>query len=116
MKRIFAILISLITLWSCSPHLVAPEVTARRHYLYGEGFEQDSLSLPLDWWRWFGDTTLNSLVERALDYNRNLYVAASRIEQARLNLAAARSQFLPSLGVALSAEGDYERATKITQQ
>ena len=116
MKRIFATLISLITLWSCSPRLVAPEVTARRHYLYGEGFEQDSLSLPLDWWRWFGDTTLNSLVERALDYNRNLYVAASRIEQARLNLAAVRSQFLPSLGVALSAEGDYERATKITQQ
>lgn len=116
MKRLFVLLFSLVTLWSCSPRLVAPEVTVRRDYLYGEGFEQDSLSLPLDWWRLFGDTTLNRLVDRALDYNRNLYVAASRIEQARLNLAAARSQFLPSLGVALSAEGDYDRATKITQQ
>ena len=116
MKRLFALLFSLVTLWSCLPRLVAPEVTVRRDYLYGEGFEQDSLSLPLDWWRLFGDTTLNRLVDRALDYNRNLYVAASRIEQARLNLAAARSQFLPSLGVALSAEGDYDRATKITQQ
>ena len=86
MKRLFVLLFSLVTLWSCSPRLVAPEVTVRRDYLYGEGFEQDSLSLPLDWWRLFGDTTLNRLVDRALDYNRNLYVAASRIEQARLNL------------------------------
>ena len=70
MKRILIILIGLCSFSSCSPRLVVPEVAVRRDYLYGEDFKQDSLSLPLDWWRLFGDTTLNRLVERALDSER----------------------------------------------
>lgn len=116
MKRSLIYLSLLLLLGSCSPRLVPPQVTLRSDYLYGERFAQDSLYVPLDWWRMFGDSTLNSLVERALSQNRDLAVATSRIEQARLNLAAARAEYLPSFAFSLSTEESYNRATKITQQ
>ncbi len=100
----------------CSPRLMPPEVTARTHYLYGEDFAQDSLSVPANWWQLFGDTTLNRLMERALNHNRDLWVAASRIEEARYNRSVARSKLLPSVGAQLTPEGSYNRTTKITEQ
>lgn len=100
----------------CSPYLQAPQVTARSNYLYGEEFSKDSISLPSSWWQLFGDTTLNRLVEKALNHNRNLRLAASRVEEARQMLTVARAEYLPTVGAALSAEGNYNHSTKITQQ
>lgn len=117
MKRLFTILPLLILLVAgCSPRLHAPRVTARAEYLYGDNFSRDSLFVPTAWWQLFGDTTLNRLVEQALAHNRNLRVAASRVEEARQLLTVVRSEYLPAFGGALSAEGSYNRATKITQQ
>jgi multidrug efflux system outer membrane protein len=59
----------------------------------------------------FGDTTLNRLVARALMQNKNIEIAASRIEEARHNLVVTRSQYLPSISGAISAEGKYESVT-----
>ena len=59
----------------------------------------------------FGDTTLNRLVVRALSQNKNIEIAASRIEEARHNLVATRSTYWPSISGTISAEGKYESAT-----
>lgn len=115
MKRVLILFLAGL-LMACSPRLAPPQITARAEYLYGEGFSSDTLSLQRDWWRLFGDTTLNRLVERALAHNRNLQVALSRIEETRHNLAVVRASFLPDVGVTLSAEGNYTKATKTTQQ
>lgn len=110
------LILCIMLLTACSPRLIPPSVTARVEYLYGENFTTDSLYLPDRWWQLFGDTTLNRLVDRALAQNRDLQVALSKIEETRYNLAVVRSEFLPDLGLSLSAEGNYTRETKIAQQ
>ncbi len=69
-----------------------------------------------DWWRLFGDTVLDNLVQRALENNRDVAVAASRVEEARQNLRRVRAQFLPQIGAeGVTAEGEYTPQTKIVQ-
>ena len=48
--------------------------------------------------------------------NRDLAVAYSRVEEADRQIAVARAGFLPSFGVGVSAEGDYNAETKIVQK
>ena len=84
-------------------------------YLYGEGFPRDTAALASDWWRLFGDTVLDNLVQRALENNRDVAVAASRVEEARQNLGVVRAQFLPQVGIGVTAEGEYTPQTKIVQ-
>lgn len=116
MKRLILPLFALLCLVQCMPTLKPVEVATRRDYLFGDAYNANSITLDEHWWELFGDTTLNRLVERALDSNRNLWVAASRIEEARHRLAVARVELLPTLGGALSAQADYNRTTKIAQQ
>ena len=52
-------------------------------YIYGRGFSEDTTRFGPEWWTLFGDTVLNNLVARALDNNRDVAVAASRVEEAR---------------------------------
>ncbi len=115
MHRIPYILLALVVV-ACNPHLSAPKLASQREYIFGEGFSSDSIRLDDKWWQMFGDTTLNHLVERAIAQNKNIAIAASRIEEARHNLVVTRSQYLPSISGAISAEGKYESATeKIAQ-
>jgi multidrug efflux system outer membrane protein len=59
----------------------------------------------------FGDTTLNRLVVRVLEQNRNLEIAASRIEEARHNLVVTRATYWPLISGERSAEVKYESVT-----
>ncbi len=51
------------------------------------------------WWREFGDTTLNALVAESLVYNNDLAVAAGRVLEARALYGGARSTRFPTLEV-----------------
>ena len=108
-------LITALSLAACTPKFYPPQVTVPDSYLYGEGFSQDTTRFGSSWWELFGDTTLNRLVERALENNRDAAVAASRVEEARLNLGAVRARFLPQIGIGASAEGSYSSPTGIVQ-
>ncbi|MBR5105565.1 MAG: efflux transporter outer membrane subunit [Alistipes sp.] len=92
----------------CNVRLAKPQLVSQEEYLFGKGFSHDSIALGSDWWRMFGDTTLNSLVERAIVQNKNIEIAASRIEEARHNLIVTRSAYWPSISGVISAEGKYE--------
>ena len=98
MKRYFAIILFVAALASCTPKLYDAQVEVPENYRFAGDFPQDSVSLPFAWWEIFGDSTLNRLVEHALENNRNLAQAASRIFEARANIAVARAPFLPSVG------------------
>lgn len=52
----------------------------------------------LKWWEQFGDPVLNELVETALRDNRDLRVAAARVDQFIGALTATGSQLYPQLG------------------
>lgn len=116
MRRTLFGLVALIAAAACSPRLFAPQTSVPASYLYAGRFRQDSLAANHDWWRVFGDPTLDSLVAQALAGNRDLGVAYARVEQARAQVAGARAEFLPSLGVGVSAEADYGAETKIVQK
>ncbi len=110
---------------ACSPRLYAPQPEVPATYLHAEApaptaapatpADGATAEIAPDWWTLFGDTTLNRLVVRALNSNRDLAAAASRIEEARANLKVARAQFLPQVSLGVEAEATYSAATKIVQ-
>ena len=110
MRRIPYILLAAFMLGSCNPHLSAPQLAKHEEYLFGNGFSRESIQLEREWWLIFGDTTLNRLITRAIAQNKNIQIAASRIEEAHYNLVTTRATYLPALTAEISAEGKYESA------
>lgn len=115
MKARYLIVTLLLAAGACTPRFYPPQVDVPADYLYGPEAAQDTSALGTDWWTLFGDTVLNNLVERALANNRDIAVAASRVEEARYNLGVVRAQYLPQAGIGVTAEGEYTPDTKIVQ-
>ncbi|WP_298064077.1 efflux transporter outer membrane subunit [uncultured Rikenella sp.] len=92
------------------PKFRSPEVTVPSAYIYDSVGTRGDTVVNLAWWRSFGDPTLTDLIEQALDSNRNLAVAASRIEQARLQLKMARTGFGPEFDLGRNTGASYEGA------
>jgi multidrug efflux system outer membrane protein len=65
------------------------------------------------WWEQFGDPVLNSLIETALRENRDIRIAAARVEQFEGALMSTRSQALPQLGY--SADASRAQASRVGQ-
>jgi len=57
----------------------------------------------LNWWELFDDEQLNSLVRTALEQNKDMAIALSRIEEARAALGFVRSDQYPQFEVAAGA-------------
>jgi multidrug efflux system outer membrane protein len=60
-----------------------------------------------EWWRAFGDPALNNVVQRALDHNTDVAIAAFRVEEARSQYRIAEARRKPNLE--LAAEGSHDR-------
>lgn len=59
---------------------------------------QEGKTVPADrWWTYYRDPVLDRLVEEALAHNRDLALAAARVEEARAFLQIADSEFFPSI-------------------
>jgi multidrug efflux system outer membrane protein len=67
----------------------------------------------LKWWEQFGDPVLNQLVETALRDNRDLRVAAARVDQFIGALTATGSQLYPQIGY--GADATRARASAVGQ-
>ena len=65
----------------------------------------------LKWWEQFGDPVLNELVETALRDNRDLRIAAARVDQFIGALTATGSQLYPQIGY--GADASRARASTI---
>jgi NodT family efflux transporter outer membrane factor (OMF) lipoprotein len=57
-----------------------------------------------DWWRNFGDPTLDALIAEAVANNKSLQIAVARIEEARANRGIARSRLFPEVTGSASAQ------------
>ena len=101
MRDIFVLIASAAIALSCNPHLQPATVAIPDRYIYASS--TDSITMPAEWWTIFRDTTLNRLINQALDNNQNIAAAAARIEQAKANLKVARSAFLPNFTFGRSA-------------
>ena len=67
----------------------------------------------LEWWKQFGDPVLNELVETALRNNRDLRIAAARVDQFIGALTSTGSQLYPQIGY--GADASRARASAIGQ-
>lgn len=65
----------------------------------------------LKWWALFKDPVLQSLIRTALAQNKDLLVAAARVDQARAAVGVARSNQFPQ--VSLSASALRERLSRV---
>lgn len=106
------LLLASAALFGCTvgPRFEPPAVAIPQRYI---GQVSDAAS-DLGWWKLFNDTTLVRLVSTALRNNRNIAVALSRVEQARLTLKATRASFGPSVGYGLDAQYGTESYVGLT--
>lgn len=99
----------IIILAGCAagPDFHKPEVETPEDYRITSTLRADSLfadSLTnLQWWHLFDDPVIDTLVEIALKENKNVLIAASRVEQARATLGFVKADILPRLDVEASA-------------
>ena len=89
---------------------LCPAISALQadHYLdtplpqaWEEGGEVFRQTLPVDdqWWKSFGDTTLDSLISIAVDRNYSVLTAIDRMNMAKAGLRMERSGFFPTVGI-----------------
>lgn len=97
MKRHCHLLVSCLLLGACSvgPDYVRPGVELPNDL----GVAQSPNPAPQRWWGLFDDPVLDTLVDEALARNRDLRIAAERIEQSRAQLGIARSDQFPDAGI-----------------
>jgi len=78
------------------PDYQAPEIDTPEQFLE-EGASGESIA-NLQWWELFDDPAMNDLITLALEENRDLAIAFSRIEEARARYGFVRSDLFPTLG------------------
>lgn len=114
MKPTPLILVSVVTLalagCAVGPNYKQPTTSMPAHYK-AEALGSWKKGRPLDhvpkgdWWKVFGDTTLNELESRASGANQELKAAFARVEEARATARVTRSELLPTL----NADPSYTR-------
>lgn len=110
MKRLAILLMILAAaaaLGSCSAvrHCKAPEIDLPAGI--ADEAAADSLTIAdMEWWRFYGDSTLCRIIERTLANNKDMLAAATRVERLRQLYRVSKAERLPSLSA--SAYADHE--------
>jgi multidrug efflux system outer membrane protein len=93
--------VTLLTACAMGPDYERPDTAMPDH------FEQTTQSgetiANMDWWKLFGDEQLNQLIRLALDQNKDMAIAVSRIEEARASLGFVRSDQYPEFDISGTA-------------
>ncbi|WPR73871.1 TolC family protein [Algoriphagus sp. NG3] len=104
-KRLLPIFIMLLAAVSCKvgENYSRPEVDLPEEYYGGEklqdsAFVGDNEIATIDWKEFFKDSTLNSLIDIALEDNFDIQKISKQIEIANESFLQSKANFLPSLG------------------
>ncbi len=90
------------------PDYSPPEIQTPAAYRYAD-HEANDLSNTL-WWEQFQDPVLNELIGSALLENKDIKIAAARVEEFQGRYGATRSLFYPQVG--LGAQGQRSRSPR----
>ncbi len=102
---ILSVLITMgISSCKVGPNFVTPQVTTNDYYKF-DSIKSDSM-INLKWWELFQDEDLQKLITTALDNNKDILMAAKRLEQARIYVGYTQADMYPYLGY----EGGASRA------
>jgi multidrug efflux system outer membrane protein len=80
------------------PDYVKPKVETPAAYIYEP--KQTAETANTEWWKQFGDPTLDKLIADALANNKNVKIAAANVEQAAGVLTQTRSPLYPQINYA----------------
>ena len=98
MQRILSFCVLMFALSGCTigPDYRRPELDTPAGWRLAE---QDGRELAdTAWWEQFGDPVLNELIASALQENRDLLIAAARVEQYAGRYGATRAELFPQVG------------------
>jgi multidrug efflux system outer membrane protein len=92
-------LLSMSLMSSCmvGPDYKNPETPVDANFANKKQANYSSEKVVAEWWRKFNDPLLTSLVQRALANNKDLKVAAARVEEARAQRRFVRYDFFPTV-------------------
>lgn len=95
-----SLLISLMMFFSAGctvgPDYVKPEVDAPDQWRYE--YQETTDIVNTIWWRQFNDPVLDKLIQTALENNKDVRIAAARVEEFAARVDIARSGFYPQIG------------------
>ncbi|RKR39045.1 efflux transporter outer membrane subunit [Paraburkholderia sp. BL17N1] len=83
------------------PDYVRPSIETPAAFRFADGTQVQIADAA--WWMQFGDPVLNELIATALAQNRDLKIAAARVDEFRGQFVSARSQLFPQVGAGLDA-------------
>lgn len=99
MKRLLALALALAcTGCPVGPNYKAPDLQEPEAFRVDVTPEEGASLADLPWWAVFEDPELQKLIDRALEANLDLRVAAARVRQSRAFVGVARSELLPQVG------------------
>lgn len=93
------------------PDYVKPKVDTPDQFRFQDSEAQNTANL--QWWKQFDDPVLDTLIDEALAYNRNVRIAATNVEQSAAVLRQTRSQFFPQVGYSASAARQRASETEL---
>jgi len=94
------------------PDYQRPTVETPLAYDYAEAQALETAAL--EWWKQLDDPVLDALIEKSLAQNKDLGVAAARVEEFHGRLMTTRSGLFPQLGAGASAGRSRTPATSAT--
>ena len=99
MRKILAMVALTPLLVSCAltPDYERPELDVPEQYIAPDAAGESLANL--DWWQLFQDEQMQLLIRTALEENKDLRVALSRIEESRLTVTAVRANQFPFLQI-----------------
>lgn len=111
MRNLSIIVATALFLTGCS---LAPKLEPKNLELPAQLAQESVANAPvnMEWWRAFGDSSLEALILEALEHNSDLRQASARVSSARATLSGARADQYPSLALEASGarqEGSNER-------
>ena len=112
-KAVRAVVLALLFLTGCAvgPDFKEPVVEVPESYRIKT--LPDEAVANLKWWKLFDDPVLYTLVSTAIENNRDLKIAVSRMEQARANVGFTRADQYPTVNVEAGAQrGNYGGGTR----
>ncbi len=114
MRRIAVIILFALTLSGCMAGVEykRPTVETPQSWRFGEQAAKDIINTA--WWQQFNDPVLNELIGMALHENKDLKIAAARLEEFIGKYAVTRASLFPQ--VVANAGLERERTTELGQE
>ena len=95
--RLLVLLVPLVVSCTLTPDYERPELDVPEEYI-AQAPSGETIA-NLDWWELFQDEQLQLLIRTALEENKDLGIALSRIQEARLTVTAVRANQFPFLSL-----------------